>query len=358
MIRSHSAPSVDRTTSGRGAPAPGSFPDVVRATALRHVCARSCLAVALSSALSPAAHADSLSTSNQSTLARGFALPAVGHATPALADGRWTASLDLTSEFVDKAEGGESIVLDGETARYGLRYERAWRKRGAWNVEIPLLHTGGGFLDGPIEDWHGVFGLPQGGRKESARDRYRYRYVRDGVTVLEKESGGAHLGDVQVGAGWKARDTMMLRGVLKLPTGDEDELTGGNLGGAVWADMALPFEPGSIAGGFVSAGLSINEKSEVLEDLHNGVVPFGAVGFDLRLLRTLKGLVQLYAHGPLYDDTDVDALERPGLQFSLGGRWCANGKSPCAELSFQEDMVVASSPDFSLRFALLLPSLP
>ncbi len=147
----------------------------------------------------------------------------------------------------------------------------------------------------------------------------------------------------------------MLRGLLKLPTGDEDELTGGNVGGAVWADMALPFDPGSRIGGFASAGVSVNEKSDVLEDLQNEVLPFGAVGLDARLLPALKGFVQLYAHGPLYDDTDIQALKRPGLQLTLGGRWCAGGKSPCAELSFQEDLVVASSPDFSLRFALLFP---
>lgn len=301
------------------------------------------------------ASAQGLGTTNQSTLARNFALPVVGQTSP-VSQGRWTGSIDLTSEFVDKEEGSEAIELDGETARFGLRFEQALGDRADWNIEVPLLHTGGGFMDGPIEGWHDVFALPQGGREESARDRYRYRYQRDGETLLDAESGGTNLGDVQVGAGMRVFGATMLRGMIKLPTGDEDELAGGNLGAALWADVPFPFEVGSRLGGFASAGLSVNDKSDVLEHQQNTVIPFGAVGFDVRLLPSLQALVQLYAHGPLYDDAEVNALESAGLQLSIGGRWCAEGKAPCAELSFQEDPIVASSPDFSLRFALVLPA--
>ncbi len=311
--------------------------------------------VLLTSLYPALAGAQGLGTTNQSTLARNFALPVVGQAAP-VSEGRWTASIDLTSEFVDEDEAGEVLRLDGETARFGLRFEQALGARADWNIDVPLLHTGGGFLDGPIEGWHDVFGLPQGGREESARNRYRYRYVQDGQTRLDAESGGTHLGDVQVGAGLRVFDAAMLRGMIKLPTGDEDELAGGNLGAAIWADLPLPFEAGSRFGGFASLGLSVNDKSDVLEDQQNTVVPFGAAGLDVRLLPSLQALVQLYAHGPLYDDSDINALESAGLQLSIGGRWCAQGKAPCAELSFQEDPIVASSPDFSLRFALVLPA--
>jgi hypothetical protein len=270
--------------------------------------------------------------------------------------GRWIGSIDLTSEFVEKQEGAESVVLDGETQRYGLRYEQALGTCGDWNVSVPLLHTGGGFMDGPIEDWHSLFGLPQGGRKESGRNHYRYRYLNGGETRLDAESGGTHLGDVEVGAGVRLLGTSMLRGMIKLPTGDDDELAGGNLGAAAWADIPLPFDAGSIFGGFASAGLSVNDKSDVLKHQQNTLIPFGAAGVDVQVLPSLKALLQLYAHGPLYDDSDVNALESAGLQMTLGGKWCAGGTGPCAELSFQEDLIVASSPDFSLRFALVLPA--
>lgn len=294
----------------------------------------------------------SLSTHNQSTLARGFALPALGQTVPE-APGAWRLSVDLTSEFVEKEEGAEALLLDGETQRYALRYAGTWGgDRGDWNIELPLLHTGGGFLDGLIEDWHDVFSLPDGGRRDAPRDRYRYVYVRDGVTLLDAQEGGTNLGDVQLGAGWALRPGLMLRGLVKLPTGDEDELAGGNLGAATWLDWAWPLPEDARVAGFLSAGVSVNEDADALESLQENVIPFGGLGLALQLLPSLQALSQLYAHAPLYDDTQISALERAGLQFTLGGRWCPGAGPACMELSFQEDLMVGSSPDFSLRLAL------
>jgi hypothetical protein len=301
------------------------------------------------------AGAAALSTHNQSTLARGFALPPLGDTAPRKA-GAWGLSADLTNEFANKREASEALLLDGESQRYALRYLGGWAgDRGDWSVEVPLLHVGGGFLDGLIEDWHDAFSLPGGGREDAPRDRVSYVYERDGVTLLEVNEGGTHLGDVQLGAGWQPWAGLMLRGMVKLPTGDEDDLAGGNLGAAAWLDWAWPMPEGAPVSGFVSAGVSANEDADVLESLQKNVIPFGGVGVGVRLLPSLQAIAQLYAHGPLYDDSAIGALEDAGLQFTLGGRWCPGAAPTCLELSFQEDLIVDSSPDFSLRLALAVP---
>lgn len=295
----------------------------------------------------------SLSSRNQSTLARSFALPSLGQTAPETSSGAWRLSVDVTSEYVAKEEGGELLVFDGETQRYALRHAGGWGgDRGDWSLEVPLLHTGGGFMDGAIENWHDVFSLPDGGRDDAPRDRYRYRYERDGAVVLDAEKGGTNLGDIEVSAGWQLSPGTMLRGMVKLPTGDDDELAGGNLGGATWLDWAWPLPADSRVSGFVSGGVSFNDDADVLESLQENVIPFGGVGLGLRVLPSLQAITQLYAHAPLYDDTAINALERAGLQFTLGGRWCPGAGPTCMELSFQEDLIVASSPDFSVRLAL------
>jgi hypothetical protein len=296
----------------------------------------------------------SLSTRNQSTLSRPFALPPLGETSPET-PGAWRVSVDLASEFVEKQSGSEALLLDGESQRYGLRYAGGWGgDRGDWSIELPLLHTGGGFMDGIIEDWHDAFSLPEGGRDDAPRDRYRVQYVRDGVVVLDQESGGTNLGDIELGAGWELRPGLMLRGLLKLPTGDDDELAGGTLGGATWLDWAWPLPEDGRVSGFLSGGVSVNDKADPLESQQETVIPFGGLGLGVRLLPSLQAISQLYAHAPLYDDTGISALERAGLQFTLGGRWCPGAGPTCMELSFQEDFIVASSPDFSLRLALAL----
>lgn len=300
----------------------------------------------------PASYAASLATTNEAALARSFALPALGHPAPLPAGaGSWRFALDLSTEYVLEQEGGEDLLLDGETLSYSLGYGRGWGERGDWSIEVPVLHVGGGFMDDIIENWHDAFGLPNGGRGDAPSDRYRYRYVRDGVTQLDVREGGTSLGDVRLSAGIQLREGLMLRGQLKLPTGDEDRLTGGNAGAAVWGDLALPFEPRSDWNGYVSAGLSANDKAKVLGDIQSTLIPFAGLGLGYRLLPALEALVQLQLHAPLYDDTELDALQRPGLPLTIGGRSCFQA-GPCFELSFQEDLAVGASPDFSLRFAV------
>lgn len=300
----------------------------------------------------PASHAGSLATSNQGTLARVFALPGLGEfAPPSEGQTQWRVSTDLTTEYVLDRAPGENLLFDGETQRYAFALRRAWGETFDWGVEVPLLHTSGGFMDSVIEDWHSFFGLPNGGRQDAPQDRRQYRYERDGLTQFDVRGADTGLGDVLLSAGWAPGEGWMLRSQIKLPTGDEDALAGGNWGGALWADAALPFAADSILGGFVSAGVSASEDAEVLADLQNTVIPFGGVGLDVRLLSQLQALVQLYAHAPLYDDSETDALKRPGVQLTLGGRWCYS-EAQCLEISFQEDVATESSPDFSLRFAL------
>lgn len=291
-------------------------------------------------------------TFNQAALSQGFALPAVGEATVldvGASRSLWT--LDLTSEYHEDQAGTESLTLDGETARLAWRYMQGadgWE----WGFELPVVHVGGGFMDSFIEGWHDFFGLPNGGRELAPQDRYQYRYERDGSVVLDRTEEGWALGDVRLSAGWALSDSLALRGELKLPTGDEDKLTGGVLGGAVWGDWALPFDEASDWSGFLSLGLSARQKGDVLEDQQNTLIPFGGAGLFWRAISQLELGAQYVMHGALYDDTEIDALKKAGGQLVFGGRWLGDGWS--LDLAVQEDIITNSSPDFSIHVGLRL----
>lgn len=298
------------------------------------------------------AQATGLGTTNQAALARGYALPVLGDSTVApIGGGHWRFAVDLSSEYVLDQDGNEELLLDGESQHYVFTLRRGLGERFDWSLELPLIHASGGFMDDLIEDWHSTFSLPNGGREDAPTDRYLYRYTRQGQTLFEVDDEGTRPGDARLGLGWQWTERLALRAQLKLPTGDGDRLSGGSTGGAVWGDLALPFASDFALRGTVSAGLSAKEEPEVLGEFHNALVPFGGLGLGLRVLPALELLGQLYLHGPLYSDTDIDALERPGAQLTLGGRLCLSA-GPCFELSFQEDLAVGASPDFGLRFAL------
>lgn len=282
---------------------------------------------------------------NAGTLARGSTLPALGDSrVKAAGKFDWRATLDFTNEYVSEGNcAAECILLDGETARlqlagrYGLGH--------GWEISaaVPVLSRSGGFMDGWIETWHGWFGLPNAGREYTPKNQYHYRYERGGATVLDATETGNCLGDAQVGAayalGWEAS----LRGMAKLPTGDEDALCGGNAGGALWFDASLPVPKPWAA--YVAAGYSMNAKSEILEQQRKSGVPFAGAGVLVPLTEAVRIHAQLQLHGKLYGDSAMTPLSRIGAPLTLGLNIRAS-KSIQLDLGFQEDPSVNASPDF------------
>lgn len=292
-----------------------------------------------------------LAVYNQGALARAFELPVLGE-TGVLGQGASATDLrfDLTTEYHASGGAAEAVVLDGETDLLTLAFRRGIGAALEVTFEVPVLYQGGGFMDGPVENWHSAFGLPNGGREDAPRDRYLYRYTRGGEIELDQTRSGADIGDLRMGLGWQALDSLALRSELKFATGSESHLAGGNSGLAVWGDWSLPFASTSIFSGYLSAGGSYNGKTGVLGDMQNRWVPFAGAGIALRVLDPLSVLAQVYAHGALYDGSDLDPF-REALQLALGLRYHVDERFD-VDLGFQEDPITSSSPDFSVHLAL------
>lgn len=305
---------------------------------------------AASLGVTPAAMATtpfSLPVSNQAALARGHALPV-----PEAAAGDEGArlQLDWTSEFLLEEAGNETIELDGETLRL------AWTQRWVWNdwrlsAELPLLVTGGGTLDSGIEQWHDWFSLPNGRREERERDQYRYAYTRGGATVFDVRDSGAGLGDLRLGAARCSEELRCLRAMLQLPTGDADRFEGGGLGGALWYERGFRLGEDERWTGTWAAGASATRADGPLEAQAETIVPFGWVGVAYGLTERLDAGAQVYLHGPLYDDSALDALSRAGGQLAFGFAYTVDERLRWTA-ALQEDIVTASSPDFSIHLGV------
>jgi len=151
--------------------------------------------------------------------------------------------LAYTSLFLGEGTPGNRFRMDGEYLRaaVGLRlglgevglgdYARGGLELG---LELPMAHTGGGFLDGFLIGYHRVLGLPDQGRDRVPRGEYEIVAERDGQTVFSVERSAAELLDVPVwltwnllaeprttgGAGPSAGWGIAVRAGLELPTGD------------------------------------------------------------------------------------------------------------------------------------------
>lgn len=288
---------------------------------------------------------------NEAALSRSTALPKLGQAL--VLDTKEVAThfgVDWSNEYVQRQNANEALTLDGETVHvdWGLRYGVAPGVE--VGVDVPLLLTSGGALDGLIESWHSAFGLANGGREQVPRNQYRYRYVRDGRTVLDVSQPGNRLGDIELNTGIAVTQALAVRALVKLPTGSAGSLSGGNTGGAIWFDLD-PFGDATRWFGFISGGVSYNEKSHVLSDQQEQVVGLAGLGIGYRFVRRVAAIAQVYGHTKLYRDSEINALSRPGGQLVFGTRI---GVAPklSVDLGVQEDISVNSSPDFGIHLGL------
>jgi len=103
--------------------------------------------------------------------------------------------------------------------------------------------------------------------------------------------------------------------------------------------------------GSLAAGVSAVRADGPLEDQQKTFIPFGWASIGYALTQRLDAGLQLYLHGALYDDSDLDALARTGGQLAFGLRWRAAPEAS-VWLGMQEDILTESSPDFSIHFAV------
>jgi hypothetical protein len=282
---------------------------------------------------------------NQAALARHAPLP-----TPegGAADGT-RLTLDWTSESHFEQAGDEFLLLDGEILRLGLQHRWAWGGL-QWSVELPLLVTGGGLLDSMIENWHDWFGLPNGGRDQIPRDRYRYQYLVNDQPVFDIGGSDTALGDVRFGIARCDAAGGCWRALAQLPTGDADRLLGGGAGLSAWYERAYSLGASTRWSGALAAGAGAVRGKGPIEDRQESLVPFGWASLGYALTPSWQAGAQLYAHGPLYEDRGPDALTRNGLQVVFGLRYRSPG-GVWWHLAVQEDPITKSSPDFVIHLA-------
>ncbi len=316
------------------------------------------LILALAGALAPVARARAqlLPVRDQNPLTRAAYLP-LPAALDAASDGAWAFAAGVQwSNTVNLANTAtEQMLVDEETVEADLSVGRgvgAWQAR----LTLPVIHRGGGVLDGFIDGWHRFFGLPQGDRPSRARKLYAISYQRAGLAPLQLPAGTA-LGDLALEAGRPllAGAASRLEGWLgvELPTGSRSQLTGnGALDAAAWlagetrlgADWTLAGRAGlSRVGGAAAAALPYQRS-----------LRFATLAVDWSATERLGAVLQLDYHSAIARASSVNFLGR-AVELTIGGRYrLASGA--LFEAGVVEDIEVEHSPDVTFHLGLRWPT--
>ncbi len=287
---------------------------------------------------------------NRSPFVQVYGLPAAQSA-KLVAEGGSSAGLqlDISNNFTEDNKGNEAIFIDGETHRANIQFRYGLSDAIELGIDVPYLSHDSGGLDSIIEDWHDLFGFPDGGRPEFPRDQLQFTYQRDGQTISSVTSSNNGIGDVSLSMAYQLSQSetrqWALRSAVKLPTGDAEDLHGSestdvSLGLNV-SDQGLLQKYNIALHG--TAGVMWMDSGEVLAELQEDFVLYGSSTLSWQATSSVSLKLQLDAHTAFYDSA-LTELGDDSAQLILGGA-VRLGENWILDLAISEDIAVDTAPD-------------
>ena len=259
-------------------------------------------------------------------------------------------SVYVTNTSQLESEGNEYLALDVENYRYelGLRY-----RQDNWlgQVNIPFIANRGGELDGAIDSWHDVFGLPDGDRNKFPKNDIDIEYIRDGKVEYSQDKSSSGLADISIALGYQLTEGTRYFVGIELPTGSESDYSGNEaIDYATWLTHEMPINAEMSIYGML--GVSFPGDDGNLEGLVVDEIWVAQLGTQYFFNDGVAGTVQLDWHSAVIDDSDLTAFD-DSLQIQLGLGFLKLFDDHRLDLFFAEDIKVETAPDitFGLRLA-------
>jgi len=210
-----------------------------------------------------------------------------------------------------------SYLLDAEALRLNLAVTRDLDARHFLLGEAWVGGTYDGFLDGFLNWYHGVLGIPDPGREGRPANSFGYYYKSATDEITRFDARGAYLGDLRVGIG--RRHTQRTQSVLSvtLPT---------STAGAGWArgvpsfnllnTFRVPVSPGFVYEGSLNTGYT--PRHGALAPFQERVFLLGTSGIRFRTVGRLWSFANVYIHSSYMARTDAPELDRWEVTIDFG----------------------------------------
>jgi Protein of unknown function (DUF3187) len=281
---------------------------------------------------------------DENPLVRGFYLPLPS-------DSRLDAGASVSATFLItntlnvENDAPQSLHVDGESDVLSLTYENSLFQSWRYRLTVPLIHDSGGIMDSVIDDWHALFGLPQGNRRYYPRNQLVYSYGGKGDVNIDVHGSETSIGGIAGDAGWYAIDdprrTVSVWGGLQAPTGSVSKLTGdGAWDGALWVHGAIRWPQWQLA---AELGAAQPFGDEIFAGYAHRTSAFARLAATRALGSFWSLRLQLDGQTARLSNNDIRFLG-PSLQLTVGterrlsARWRL-------EFGFIEDVAVNTAPD-------------
>ena len=258
---------------------------------------------------------------------------------------------EAASHFRVSGNAEEQLLLDGETWRTSFFYKRGLAEHWTFGVEVSLLRQSGGVLDDVIDGWHSIFNLPGGNRNRQPEGELNFVYNDHGENAFTLRDNRSGLGDTQISfARMIGGDSgVLLRAIVKLPTGDTDMLAGSGA-----TDLSVTVLHRSLTswrsrqiGYYWGLGVIKLGHPDFFATRNQDWVGLGVLGGSWQPFAKIGLKVQLDFHSSFYDSA-LNDLGRDSIQASIGG-WLAFDDRRTLNFAINEDLVARTAPDVSFH---------
>ncbi|MFT7218656.1 MAG: hypothetical protein ACI8Z1_000267 [Candidatus Azotimanducaceae bacterium] len=296
------------------------------------------------------------STSNLNPFTQSYGLPNAKSATlPSATQWQFGLQTDAANNFTQSNSALENINIDGETYRATLSVTRGLTDRLSLGLDVPYVRHQGGSFDHFIEDWHKLFGLPNGGREDVRQDNLDYQY-QSGAEKFRLNHSTGGIGDARFHLGYQfgqsASRQWAIRAGVKLPTGNKRKLLGSgstDLFASVHLnDNNLIKHPDWAIRAHVGA-LAIGDGDVLKKSVEDWVI-YGSGTLAWQAWENVSLKAQLDYHSPFFD-SDLEELGDPSAQLILGGTIRLSGRS-YLDISVSEDIITNTAPDVVFQIGL------
>lgn len=271
--------------------------------------------------------------------------------------GELSSTLVIANTINIESDSDEDMLIDYESYRFDLSYQYGLSDDWNLQIDLPIVHLTGGQFDSAIDSWHQFFGMPRGFRPSNPEGRYLVAYSNTRVN-FQRDQATTDIGDIQLAVAHRLfehdNSALSLWGGIKLPTGNEDKLTGsGSTDLSAWLaynrelarSWTINLNTGLVVtGGDDYKGMSLNDSAL-----------FGSAMINWRAWNPVSVKVQLQAHSSYYRDSNLRIL---GDAYILNFGGTVYLDCSIVDIAFSEDIKVDASPDASLLVSWRVPFTP
>jgi hypothetical protein len=256
-----------------------------------------------------------------------------------------------SSVFVIKDAGQWNANLDIELTELDIRYKKDIPGMFEFGIDVPVVRATEGFMDRPLEWYHGTFGLGDYGRSTRPNNVFLYDVSKDGAPVIEGENDKTGFGDVRLTVKKKitgADPVISVLADLELPTGNA---RAGYGNGSIDSGLALLMDKdlGAEAKLYVNLGAVFPGDLKAYQTVKMKDFYYAGAGIEAFAWSDISLLAQLVVQTSPYPHTGIYQIDDTGMILALGGRYYADSGS--YELSLTEDPNTTGAPDFILNLS-------